>query len=242
MAMIIEEIQAIKDSVKTEVLQIAGVSYASRPVHDVRKPDPKPDPVSLNTLTGFVDFLHNSADAAKAFMVHVVSHAEIRLVGPLYGEFKQRDVFAIAHVDYLFKQSFQFGQYLDCESFIVAMMTLFDQSPQQQAVLALIGNITDENVQTHADDGVTQTVTARTGIAKRQEVAVPNPILLKPFRTFREIDQPASLFILRMKQGGPGEKPKAALFEADGGAWKLDAILAIRDYLISKSISLPVLA
>jgi hypothetical protein len=45
-----------------------------------------------------------------------------------------------------------------------------------------------------------------------------------------------------MKQGEDGGKPKVALFEADGGAWKLDAIIGIRDYFAAKAVTIPVLA
>lgn len=58
--------------------------------------------------------------------------------------------------------------------------------------------------------------------------AVPNPVYLKPFRTFTEITQPESAFVLRMRESGGIQ---VALFEADGGAWKNEAILAIKDYL-----------
>ena len=61
------------------------------------------------------------------------------------------------------------------------------------------------------------------------EAAVPNPVTLAPFRTFRDVAQPASLFVLRV-QGG-GETPNVALFEADGGAWRLAAIENIKKWL-----------
>lgn len=38
--------------------------------------------------------------------------------------------------------------------------------------------------------------------------------------------QPESKFVFRMQDG-----PRAALFEADGGAWKNDAMLSIKKFL-----------
>ena len=58
------------------------------------------------------------------------------------------------------------------------------------------------------------------------EMVVPNPVLLKPYRTFIEVQQPESAFIFRMQDG-----PRAALFEADGGAWRIEAMENIRAYL-----------
>lgn len=50
-----------------------------------------------------------------------------------------------------------------------------------------------------------------------------------PFRTFIEIEQPESEFLLRAKKGYEGIE--FALFEADGGAWKKEAIDNIAAYL-----------
>ena len=57
-------------------------------------------------------------------------------------------------------------------------------------------------------------------------------VTLKPFRTFREIEQPESEFILRYQNRNGIE---AALFEGDGGCWKLDAILRIKEWLSDKT-------
>ncbi|KHO31340.1 hypothetical protein OR63_10900, partial [Clostridium tetani] len=76
------------------------------------------------------------------------------------------------------------------------------------------------------DDGVSQAATIKTGVASVNEVKVPNPVVLAPFRTFPEIEQPESKFIFRMQSG-----PRAALFEADGGAWRNEAMIKIKAYL-----------
>ena len=48
---------------------------------------------------------------------------------------------------------------------------------------------------------------------------------LKPFRTFLEVAQPESEFILRVN-----DKGNIGLFEADGGVWKLEAKRNIAAY------------
>ena len=70
-------------------------------------------------------------------------------------------------------------------------------------------------------------VTIKTGIASVGEAEVPNPVTLAPYRTFPEIEQVESKFIFRMKEG-----PLAAIFEADGGAWKNEAMKRIKEYLV----------
>lgn len=69
-------------------------------------------------------------------------------------------------------------------------------------------------------------VTIKTGVASVAEAQVPNPVTLAPYRTFPEIEQVESKFIFRMKEG-----PRAAIFEADGGAWKNETMFLIKEYL-----------
>lgn len=66
----------------------------------------------------------------------------------------------------------------------------------------------------------------KTGVAKLNDVVVPNPVTLAPYRTFPEIEQPKSKFIFRMQSG-----PTATLFEADGGAWRNEAMKNIKVWL-----------
>src|SRR5437870_4623366 len=87
-------------------------------------------------------------------------------------------------------------------------------------------------------DGFSQTVTVKAGITRVEKAIVPNPVTLIPFRTFREVEQPSSSFILRLTGG---EKPKAALFEADGGQWKLEAIKNIKAFFDGKDLNIPII-
>ena len=82
----------------------------------------------------------------------------------------------------------------------------------------------------YGDDGVSQKATVKTGIASKGDAIVPSPACLKPFRTFVEVDQPISSFIFRMKDDRCGGI-QCALFEADGGAWKVSAMASIKAYL-----------
>jgi hypothetical protein len=45
--------------------------------------------------------------------------------------------------------------------------------------------------------------------------------------------------VFRVKQGEEGGMPTLALFEADGGKWKIDAALAVRDWFKDKVGSIP---
>lgn len=115
---------------------------------------------------------------------------------------------------------------LDYETMMIALKSKFIQTSQLLELVQLLGTITEENNAMLSDDGFTQTVVVRKGIALKDNKAV-NPIVsLKPFRTFCEVDQPESEFLIRLSEGG-----YVALYEADGGAWKLQARRNVADYL-----------
>ena len=61
---------------------------------------------------------------------------------------------------------------------------------------------------------MSQKTTIKTGAENLSEVKVPNPVVLAPYRTFSEVDQPESKFIFRL-ESGKEDTPLAALFEAD---------------------------
>lgn len=124
--------------------------------------------------------------------------------------------------------TFPFGRYMSVEGFIVAMQAYFLQDDTTNELVKLVSHVTDTNSVTQSDDGTTQTVTAKTGILTASQVAIPNPVQLAPLCTFSDAEQPMRRFVFRLKGGEDGVS--AALFEADGNAWKNTAIQNIKAY------------
>ncbi|GEO64449.1 hypothetical protein [Companilactobacillus nantensis] len=122
-----------------------------------------------------------------------------------------------------------FGYFIDAEQMNIMLQSQFVQTNDRNIILKVIGNLKEENVRKASDDGVSQSVTVQSGVANVSEVKVPNPVELAPYRTFLEVDQPVSKFIFRMREGMQG-----AIFDADGGAWKIDAMNSIKEYLEDK--------
>jgi len=204
--------------------QINGMALIQKPA--VR-------PLTVHTLTGLVKFItdQNESDLQEGgYFVHVLNHRHVDLISDLDKNVSSRDHYL--SVDAPEFEGFRFGQFMDLEDFIIQLQAKFVQDQNSEAILKLVSNIKDENVTTNQDDGFSQMVTVRQGPAMVESVRVPNPVTLRPFRTFQEVEQPASPFVFRLRGGG-GE-PSAALFEADGGQWKLTAIQTVADYLISE--------
>lgn len=220
------------------VFEIEGRSYSSKTIHPVH--DPMPDALNINTLTGIVDFIGgiDGIGPDKA-MIHVASEKDVTLIGALAGVFRNRDTYV--HAKYA-NPTFKFGNWMDLESFIINIQAGFVQDDMTATILKVVGNLKDETVTNFSDDGKTQAVTAKTGIAMVTKVAVPSPITLCPYRTFMEIEQPASSFIFRMRQQGNGQQPACALFEADGKAWELEAMQRIKKWLEANAKGFKVIA
>lgn len=241
-------VEAIQDSVRTEIISVDGTNFLSRQVYAPPAND-LPKPVGLNTLTGLVDYLNDGSDLLKVdkgVMVHIVNEVRVDLVSALFGRFEQRKLYASAAAEAVLSSKspvsvFSFGHFYDSEDFIIKLLSLFEDNYQRADVLKVVGNIKEESIRQTEDDGITQTVSARAGIARVADVIVPNPVTLAPYRTFRELWQPASPFVLRLKPA-QGQMPNAALFEADGGQWKLDAIASIKEFLVEHITDVPVIA
>lgn len=108
---------------------------------------------------------------------------------------------------------------------LIELRSLFIPNEGTAYLLDLLSRMTDENSVSTKDNGVTQTVEARQGVALNALVEVKPRIQLQPFRTFLEVPQPESEFLLRVD---PNEG--IGFFEADGGVWKLEAKRNIADY------------
>ena len=94
--------------------------------------------------------------------------------------------------------------------------------------MQVAGNIKSGTTASYSDDGVSQKTTIKAGV-ELSDVIVPNPVALRPYRTFAEIEQPESNYVFRIMDNdrGPGFK----LVEADGGLWKNATMNRIKEYL-----------
>ena len=222
--MIKAAVDKILELAPAQIVEVCGRKYSDRKISPVL--EPAPAPLTVSTLTGFVDYIKSNRDGLNysEIIIVVESFSRVYAVSKLTGDFKQRDIFIEARFVEVSKNLF--GLYIPAEEFVVSLQSRFLPTEHSKAILSIIGNVKEEAVKTTGDDGITQTVTAKLGVSLAVNVKVPNPVTLKPYRTFFEIDQPESQFIFRVKNG-----PECAIFEADGGKWKIDATERIKTYL-----------
>jgi len=193
---------------------------------------PSVRPLEVGTLDAVPEYLRANKDnlPLDKLVVHVAGPTTVRILGPLSGEEdrfrRQCYLEAEARIPKI-----PFGQYLESEAFGIILRTCFVDAPTVQEVVALVASIRESDVRETVDDGVAQEVKVLRGVALVDRQRVPSPVLLAPFRTFAEVVQPESPFILRLRSGVNGGPPTCALWEADGGAWRIRAMEAVAGYL-----------
>lgn len=230
------------------VQQLVGLSRAPKMIGDfitapndwsvldpasLIKPGPTAKTLVVSTLGAVRDYLKANKDALPLdkMVVHVLSPNAVHVLGPLDLRSRVRETFvAAAATDML--DGF-LGKFHSLEDFNLGLQIRFADADERGRILGLMSNVKSEKVSTALDDGVTQVLEARNGVALVSNVAVPNPVLLCGYRAFRDIVQPSTLYVLRVQQGRAGGLPEAGLFEADGGAWKLTTIERVREWLVA---------
>lgn len=258
--MIKEAIEKVLDLAQIERFEIKARNYTSKKL--VRVDEPAAPVLQVNTLKGLVDYLKSgfdsreigsfvapanvvvdtvdSMDAVDASTVkrlsvalHIVSPQRVVAFMPVGGPWKERNTVAEAIWN---RTPFPFGAWLSQEDFVIKMQAMFQPSTSWQPVMDIAGRIVCEDKAELHDDGVSQAATVSRGIRKESGVILPNPVLLRPVRTFTEVAQPESPFVFRMRS----EPIALSLTEADMGAWEMVAKQSIFDYLECELPGVPI--
>lgn len=224
-------VTAIQDGVKTDVIKVEGKEYTTREVFLAPEDRTYQPPIlQLNTLTGVVDYLKSMDDPlAKENIKAIVigSPTILFLVGALVGEKKERSVYA--KVEAIQGGKFAFGLYLNQEDFVINLGACFVANDDREKIAEVASHIIAEDSVTLSDDGMSQTVSTKSGLAGVKRITVKNPVSLAPVsRTFAEVEQPISQYIFRQQKGRNGAE--FALFEVQNPVWILDAKAKIKAY------------
>ena len=187
-----------------------------------------PDVMRTFSLDGLVDFIRSDVDGyfkdpECKCIVRIASPTEVQVLTPVHGYWKERATLAVCEAPV---PSLLIGKFIDIEAFQIMLQATFAATSRRDELLQFVGSMKKEqNIQT-ADDGVSQRVQINQGVSTTVDAIVKNPFCLTPIRTFQEVDQPESPFVLRFREDG-----SVALFLGDGGAWEYDAVKNIKSFL-----------
>lgn len=229
------EVSFLKDAID-RVVELAkpftlethgGHQFCSAILHEVKPNVESPERYSVDTLEALVKLIRTEGighspklyvrvDSARRVMVDTTyTHRD-------YAEYSRLPLYEAASD----VPSITVNQEMSQERAVVELQSLYAVTPDRDYLLSLLSRIDVNQGVSSVDNGISQEVSVRTGAVLKEQQTVQPIVRLQPYRTFLEVEQPASDFLLRLdKEGRP------ALYEADGGAWKLEAKRNIAAYL-----------
>ena len=107
----------------------------------------------------------------------------------------------------------------------IALRTRFQETPDSLYAMKLVNDISLGAKVIYNDNGVATTVTTQKGVALQTNEQIRPIVKLRPYRTFQEVEQPESTFLIRISDRG------ISFIEADGGMWRLTARNTIKAFL-----------
>lgn len=208
-----------------KVLEIKGKTYCNKNLIRYGE-EVLAKEITANTLTAIVDYIKQKPEELReSSILHIVSPSQVRLYSGFLEDQRR---------EYLFRtdaivNEFNFDKWYDQERFIIELQANFIRNDDIEKIMLVAGNIKAGTTANYDDDGISQKTTIKSGIANNSDVIVPNPVRLRPYRTFNEIEQPESAYVFRIRDNG-GE-PSFKLVEAEGGVWKNVAMKKMKEYL-----------
>lgn len=222
-----DAIDRILEMAAPKTYEIGPHTYANQELTLVDTEPSRPLLYSVDTLSGLVKIVkEEGVGLGGKLFVQVEGHRHVNVwthyLGVIDREFERwRPYEAMADVPRI-----TVGNYMDQQQAIIELQSLHNATPDRDYLLDLLSKIDMTQGVKSTDNGVTQEATVKTGVVLKDTVPVKPIVELQPFRTFLEVDQPVSKFLLRVDEHG-----RAGLFEADGGAWKLEAKRSVAAWL-----------
>lgn len=219
----IQYLVGLKDN---KIYEINGETYSDRDLTRIPRHVPHPSRIGVTGLDSIVKLVRNELDMFDNLPLFIrVDGARKVTVFSTYDDEMDRDNLYEASCDVPdFWEGFR-----EQENAIIELRSKFAPGDGVDYLLDLLSRISKDNGVTTRDNGVSQEVEARTGVSLKQLVQVKPRVKLRPYRTFLEVEQPESEFILRLDNDG-----NVGLFEADGGMWKMQAKAGIVAYFEEK--------
>ena len=186
------------------------------------------DPLPLNSLDAMVKLVRTEASNMDTpLYITIPDHMTVRCFG-------QPDVAAR-----YFRQVYYEAMATDVpgwsekvtlgfEEAQIALRTRFQETQDTLYAMKLVSDISLGAKVIFNDNGIATTITTQKGVALQTNEQIRPLVKLRPYRTFQEVEQPESIFLIRISERG------IAFIEADGGMWKLKAREVVKAHLEDK--------
>jgi hypothetical protein len=234
-------------------LTIDGTTYTDKPVYRLPAPPAKPntemspDPVAtLSTLNGLISILR--AEGGELAMqngnIFILVKSATEIV--VFTTFRPRDfeletgkILPYGKRQNLYGVKFappqiKLNANLTYEQAIIQLNSLFEKTDERDELIKAISSIDRTDSGGIEDNGISQTVTAKSGVALKNKTTIKPIWKLKPYRSFVEAPLAEVSLLLRVN-----EHFEVGLHECDGGKWELDAKENIKRFIEDKIFDFP---
>ena len=211
LAKMIDKLVSLKE---TKTFQINGQTYTDGSLTRIPPHVDRPSSIDVTGLDSICKLIRTElAKLDTIVMVQAVSYRTGEVMTTYQADFSRNILYrAKADVPGL-REGWR-----EREQALIDLRSLFIPNAGTTYLLDLLSRMSNDDSVSTTDNGVTQTVETRQGVALKQVEEIKPRVSLQPFRTFLEVAQPESEFLLRVDaEKGIG------FFEADGGVWKLEA-------------------
>ena len=224
MSVLADFIDKIIELKEPKVIDLAGEKYSNQRFERIEPNVNRPYLYTVSGLDSIVQLINKEIDLVGGFVfVRVDGPNEVYVSTSYQPDMTRNDLYKATSDVPGFR-----GGWREREEAVIALRSLFIPNEGTRYLLDLLRRMSTDSGVTTKDNGVTQTVEAKTGVSLKQNVEINPRVKLQPFRTFLEVEQPESEYLLRVDEEG-----RIGLFEADGGVWKLEAKRNVKAYLES---------
>lgn len=224
--MLKEAIKEIERMAAPTFHEIDGSVFCNQQMEHIMDKKPMPRCIDLTGLDSVCKMVRNEADhIGLQIFIQVKDYHNVSVFTSLDSDEDRLYLYKCAADT----PAVTMGRFMAYENAVIELRSLYIPNEGTEYLLQLLSSISSESKVTSSDNGVTQQVEARSGIALNSMVKIQPRVTLQPFRTFIEVDQPASEFLLRISDRG-----EIGFFPADGGVWKLEATRNVAAYFEDK--------
>ena len=226
--MLKEAIEKIADMAIPDIYEVEGRSFAvsSNGVEEIRPDLDIVKTIKLNSLDALVKMVKTEAYYFTDDILYITipDHLTVRSFTHPSSEMRELRIepYKVQATDV---PGWQEDVLMGFEEAMIALRTRFQETPDSEYALKLLSDITTGSKVTYNDNGIATSVVTQSGVALQRNTGIRPIINLRPYRTFQEVSQPESQFLIRVTERG------IKFVEADGGMWKLTARQTIKAYL-----------
>lgn len=219
---IVKDIQKIVEENKVQIITVGDRTFSTKELDEIKPVKDRASEIRFSDLSSIVEIVKREMDRFVCpLYINIETEKSVSVITSLDGQKdREKPYSAVAE-----GSRFNFGSSYDYEKFVIAIRSLFVQTEDTAGLLELLKKVSSVESVEMEDDGVTQKVVSRQGAMLAANVKVAPIRKLAPFRTFIEVKQPESEFLFRVS-----DRDTFALYEADGGAWKIEAKKNIRTF------------